>query len=161
MKNKKELREKIIKRYNDFLEIQEKTSKKYKLKLAKYIEDQLKPIKGSTYFKKVDSLLKSVIKNPKKDIDNDFKTGKSNEEIDASKYTFNGFDRPEGTHCRHDYDDKIKNCEIWSKDIDEVNRFMYKIYDGLDLIFVISIDEHDLDSSKLKTELKSDILKSE
>ena len=61
-------------------------------------------------------------------------------------FTYEGFDIPEATHRRSEYDKKRN--EAWSKDIDKKNRLIYRVYDNDETILFMSIKGHDLDKNR-------------
>jgi hypothetical protein len=111
---------------------------KYRPEFSPEIEEELYSKKGSDYSNQVHKLIKLTLHYPRAD---------GIEYSDLNFFTYKGFDRPEATHRRSKYDDKEKGYEVWSKDIDEESRLIYRIYDELEVIEFISIIGHDLDSN--------------
>jgi Txe/YoeB family toxin of Txe-Axe toxin-antitoxin module len=120
------------------------TTTKYSLAIDKEVKLEIKSLKDLEYKRRVNKLISYAVNNPK----SDYMTN-------LDMYNITKYYRPEATHRRSEYDEE--SYQVWSKDIDEENRLMYKIYDHLKKVFIISIEGHDLDKSKQDTKLQSDL----
>ena len=80
------------------------------------VDEELASRKGSDYSDRVYKLIWSTLDYPRAD-----------EIVDSTLESFTciGFDIPEATHHLPKHDDKEGN-EVWSKDIDEENRLLYR-----------------------------------
>ena len=141
--------EKYLNSQEEYLKSHTRNSNiEYKPYLSPTVKKEKRKLeKGSDYSKRVDKLISLTVEYPRADEIKD---------PDINLFTYKGFDIPEATHRREKYDKKGE-YEVWSKDIDKANRFIYRIYDGLKIIYVISIEEHDLNEAKKSTKLQSDI----
>ena len=115
----------------------EKEKKRIKELIEKYRNSSYEEFTYySNYLDRVKKLFKIIPKFPREDENKKF-----------NSFSLDGFDIPEATHRRNDYD-KYKNYEIWSKDIDRGNRLIYRIDEDLErhtgTILFLSIWEHDL-----------------
>jgi hypothetical protein len=129
-----------IERYKNFLNLQDRNNYiQYIFYFSPEVEEELNLKKGSDYSDRVYKLIWSALNYPRAD-----------EIVDSTLESFTcvGFDIPEATHPRPEYDNKRGGYEVWSKDIDKENRLLYRIYDELEIIYFISIIGHDLDSNK-------------
>lgn len=101
------------------------------------ILDELKSIRDPKYSEKVQSLISSLKKYAKND---------PISPITVDSYSYKGYDIPHHTHMNIKI--SMSNCEVWSKDIDETNRFKYQIItknsDGkpIKVIRVVQISSH-------------------
>jgi Txe/YoeB family toxin of Txe-Axe toxin-antitoxin module len=119
---------------------------KYKHDIPLAIKKKLKKLKKesrlnkyfSDYSNRVDKLIDLTLEYPRAD---------KIKNPDINSFTYKGFDIPEATHRRSKYDDKEKGYEVWSKDIDEESRLIYRIYDELKIIEFISIIGHDVEET--------------
>jgi len=82
-------------RYINYLKSQQETFSNYKPELSKEVIDELNLIKDSDYFTKVNALVTSVVRHPKED---------SNKDPKLNIYNCDGFNIPEATHRRSEYD---------------------------------------------------------
>ena len=135
-----------IKRYYNCLKSQKKDNNKYRPEFSHMVKKQLKSIKrlvknsneDPKYIIRVEHLIGCAVRFPMAD---------ENRKINS--FSFIGFDRPEATHRRSDYDNKTKGYEVWTKDIDHENRLIYGIYNKSKIIEFLSIKGHDLIEDKI------------
>jgi hypothetical protein len=116
---------------------------KYTLGISDKVKLEIKSLKDLDYKYRVNQLISYAVRNPKSDFITNYRL-------------FSGvkFNRPEATHRRSEYDDE--GYQVWSKDIDDNNRLIYRIYEYLKIILIVSISGHDLDKSKISTRLQSE-----
>jgi Txe/YoeB family toxin of Txe-Axe toxin-antitoxin module len=135
------------KRLKDFLPGETDFSIRYKLRIPPEVSERLKELEteNPNYWNQINKLISLAVRSPKED------------EIKNINPPFIGFYRPEATHQRNGYDKLGEGREIWSKDIDQTNRLIYKIDDIRKIITILSIEGHNLTQEKLSLKFFSEI----